>query len=185
MPFDGFTQADYAQKLIDEYRAAGVPPEDVWPQSFNLDDVLYWVRNEPEFGRRAIWLDGRYGDDGFDPMDPATFEPSMWRLKVMGVNTVAPPLWVLVTVEDGRIVPSAYAREAREAGLRIITWTLERSGPLGAGGGWYYQSIAEVTDSDGVVYELLDALAQDVGVEGVFSDWPATVTYYANCVGLD
>ena len=31
---------------------------------------------------------------------------------------------------------------------------------------------------------VLDALAQDVGVVGVFSDWPATVTYYANCAGL-
>tara|TARA_B100000676_G_C18040501_1_gene824616 strand:- start:1182 stop:1931 length:750 start_codon:yes stop_codon:yes gene_type:complete len=40
MPFDGFTQEDYAQKLIDEYKAAGAPPEDVWVQSFNLDDIL-------------------------------------------------------------------------------------------------------------------------------------------------
>ena len=29
MPFDGFTQADYAQKLIDEYKAAGIPASDV------------------------------------------------------------------------------------------------------------------------------------------------------------
>ncbi|CAA6814145.1 MAG: Glycerophosphoryl diester phosphodiesterase (EC [uncultured Thiotrichaceae bacterium] len=27
-------------------------------------------------------------------------------------------------------------------------------------------------------------LAQDVGIKGLFSDWPATVTYYANCKGL-
>ena len=47
MPFDGFTQADYAQKMIDEYKAAGIPASDVWPQSFNLDDVLYWIENEP------------------------------------------------------------------------------------------------------------------------------------------
>jgi glycerophosphoryl diester phosphodiesterase len=26
MPFDGFTQEAYAQKMIDEYKAAGVPP---------------------------------------------------------------------------------------------------------------------------------------------------------------
>lgn len=31
---------------------------------------------------------------------------------------------------------------------------------------------------------LLDMLAKQVGVIGVFSDWPATVTYYANCMGL-
>ena len=56
--------------------------------------------------------------------------------------------------------------------------------PAGCGG-WYYQSIADVTDNDGVVFELIDVLAQDVGVEGIFSDWPATVTYYANCFGLE
>jgi glycerophosphoryl diester phosphodiesterase len=37
-------------------------------------------------------------------------------------------------------------------------------------------------DSDYLV--LLDVLARQVGVRGVFSDWPATVTYYANCFGL-
>jgi glycerophosphoryl diester phosphodiesterase len=36
MPFDGFTQEAYAQKMIDEYKAAGVPPRDVWPQSFDI-----------------------------------------------------------------------------------------------------------------------------------------------------
>ena len=35
------------------------------------------------------------------------------------------------------------------------------------------------------MYQALDALAQDVGVIGVFSDWPATVSYYASCMGLD
>jgi len=184
MPFDGFSQADYAQKLIDEYKAAGVPPEDVWAQSFNLDDVLYWIENEPEFGAQAVFLDGRYDVDGFDPLKPKTFEPSMADLAAKGVNFIAPPLWMLVTVRDGRIVPSPYAIEAKAAGLKLITWTLERSGPLGDGGGWYYQSIADVTNSDGAMFELLDVLAQQVGVEGVFSDWPATTTYYANCMGL-
>ena len=32
--------------------------------------------------------------------------------------------------------PSAYAK-AKAAGLRIITWSLERSGPLSLGGGYY------------------------------------------------
>ena len=31
-------------------------------------------------------------------------------------------------------------------------------------------------------YELLDVLARDVGILGIFSDWPATVTYYDNCM---
>ncbi len=185
MPYDGLTQEAYAQKMIDEYKAAGVPPEDVFAQSFNLADVLYWIKNEPEFGKQAVFLDERDSQPGFDPMKPETLKPGMAELKAMGVNYIGPPMWMLVTVEGGRIVPSAYAREARQAGLKIITWTLERSGPLKAGGGWYYQSIKEVTKSDGVVFELLNVLATDVGITGIFSDWPATVTYYANCMGLD
>jgi len=185
MPFDGFTQEAYAQKMIDDYKAAGIPPEDVWPQSFNLDDVRYWIEHEPAFGKQAVYLDGRYQDKSFDAMKPATHKPSMAELKKMGVNYVAPPMWMLVTVKDGAIVPSPYTRAAKDAGLEIITWTLERSGPLANGGGWYYQSIKDATTSDGVLYELLDVLAQDVGVVGIFSDWPATVTYYASCMGLD
>ncbi len=57
MPFDGFTQEMYAQKLIDELKAAGVRPRDVFPQSFNIDDVLYWVQHEPAFGKQAVFLD--------------------------------------------------------------------------------------------------------------------------------
>ncbi len=184
MPFNGFSQADYAQKLIDEYKAASIPPEDVWPQSFNLDDVLYWIENEPEFGKQAVFLDNNYQDKSFDPMKPETWRHNMADLKAKGVNYISPPMWFLVTAQNGKIVPSAYAKEARAAGLKLITWTLERSGPLKAGGGWYYQSIKDVTDGDGKMFELLHVLAQDVGVEGVFSDWPATTTYYASCMGL-
>jgi len=190
MPFDGFSQADYAQKLIDEYKAAGIDPSRVWAQSFNLSDVIYWIENEPEFGAQAVYLDDRYEasdeDEGLiDPMDAATFKPTMAELKAMGVNYIAPPLWMLVTLDEaGEMVPSVYAEEAQAADLEIITWTLERSGPLGNGGGWYFQSVTDAIDSDGDYFALLDVLAQDVGVVGVFSDWPATVTYYANCKGL-
>ncbi|CTQ33079.1 glycerophosphodiester phosphodiesterase family protein [Jannaschia rubra] len=189
MPHDGFTQEDYAQKLVDEYKAADVPASDVWLQSFDLSDIRYWIENEPEFGAQAVYLDDRYeafdDDEGeIDPMDASTFKPTMQELADMGVNYIAPPLWMLVTSKDGEIVPSVYAEEAKAAGLNMIAWSLERSGPLSDGGGWYYQSIEDVTDNDGVTYELVDALAQDVGVAGIFSDWPATVTFYANCMGL-
>ena len=66
------------------------------------------------------------------------------------MKIIAPPLWVLVTLNDkNEIVPSEYAKAARAAGLDIITWSLERSGPLNAGGGFYYQSIKAATDHDG------------------------------------
>ncbi|WP_299138410.1 glycerophosphodiester phosphodiesterase family protein [uncultured Tateyamaria sp.] len=185
MPFNGFSQQDYAQKLVDEYKTAGVPASDVWLQSFNLDDVLYWVENEPEFGKQAVYLDDSYDVEGFDANDPSTYPDTMDSLYARGVRYIAPPMWMLVTLDGDQIVPSAYAKEAKAAGLKIITWTLERSGPLKTGGGWYFQSTADVIDNDGDYYEVLHVLAQDVGIEGIFSDWPATVTYYANCFGLN
>ena len=187
MPFDGFTQEAYAQKMIDEYKSAGVSPGDVWAQSFSLDDVMYWIGNEPAFGEQAVWLDGRYGSTPpIDPNDPGTFDPTMADLAAAGVNIIAPPMWMLVTLDGDQIVPSAYTDEAKAAGLDIITWTLERSGVLtgGTGGGFYYRSTASITDNDGDAMRMLDVLAQDVGVLGVFSDWPATVTYYASCMNL-
>ncbi|WP_072506409.1 glycerophosphodiester phosphodiesterase family protein [Phaeobacter porticola] len=189
MPFNGMTQEDYAQKLIDAYIAAEIPASDVWVQSFDLSDIKYWLTHAPQFGRQAVYLDDRFArhdtDEGLvDPMDPTTFRPSMQELKEMGLNYIAPPIWMLLTMQDGQMIPSPYAIAARKADLNIITWTLERSGPLKNGGGWYFQSVADAVQSDGATYQVLDVLAQDVGVSGVFSDWPATVTYYANCMGL-
>jgi len=183
MPHDGFSQADYAQKMIDEYKAAGIPASDVWAQSFNLDDVLYWIENEPDFGAQAVYLVQWH--DGFDEQDPETWQQDFAALKDQGVNFLAPSMNMLVTPEDGDFTASAYALAAREAGLSLITWTLERSGPLTSGGGWYFRSVADVTDSDADYFNILRALHEDAGVVAVFSDWPATVTYYANCMGLD
>ncbi|MGA0563959.1 glycerophosphodiester phosphodiesterase family protein [Ancylobacter sp. VNQ12] len=187
MPFEGdYTQQAYAQQMIDEYKAAGVDPRDVYAQSFLLDDVLYWLKAEPAFGAQAVYLDDRdETTKGFDNMKPETWQPSMQELAAKGVKILAPPLWMLVTAKDGRIVPSVYAEEAKKAGLGLITWSLERSGPLKDGGGYYYQSIKSVTDRDGDTLALLDVLARDIGVIGVFSDWPATTTFYANCMKLN
>lgn len=154
MPFEGMSQAAYAQKLINDYKEAGVPPSHVWPQSFNLDDVLYWIEHEPDYGKQAVWLDGRYGKD-MDIMDASTFQPSMQELKAMGVNYLAPPLWMLVTAKDGKIVPSAYGREAKAAGLKLIAWSLERSGNLATGGGWYYRSVNDLIKQEGDVLSLI------------------------------
>lgn len=177
MPFDGFSQEDYAQKMIDEYKDAGIAASDVWPQSFNVDDVYYWIENEPDFGKQAVFLDDvdTYADlaDAIDDLE---------TMKDNGVKIVAPPMWALVTLDGDEIVPSEYAETAKELGFDIITWSLERSGPLKSGGGWYFQSITDEVDTDGDYFELLDVLARDVGIIGIFSDWPATVTYYANCV---
>ncbi len=91
---------------------------------------------------------------------------------------------MLLTNADGTLAASDYARAARDAGITLIAWTLERSGPLASGGGWYFQSVNDIITDDSDYLVALDVLAQDVKVAGVFSDWPATVTFYANCMGL-
>lgn len=186
MPYEGeYSQEDYAQQMINEYKEAGIAPEKVFAQSFNLDDVSYWIAHEPAFGNQAVYLDGRDSDPRFDHSDPNTWSPNMEELANQGVKIIAPPIWMLLALDENKqIVPSNYAIAAKAAGLNIITWTLERSGLLKNGGGWYYQTTTEAINNDGDVFEALDVLAQDVGILGIFSDWPATVTYYANCKGL-
>jgi len=186
MPYEGdYTQQDYAQQMIDEYKEMGVNPRRVFPQSFNLEDIQYWLNNEPRFGKQAVFLDGRYDDPTFDHTDPGTWNPSMEELVADGVKIIAPPMWMLLKVnEKGEIEPSIYAKSAKDAGLEIITWTLERSGLLKNKGGWYYQTTTDVINNDGDMLTVLDVLAKQVGIKGIFSDWAATVTYYANCNNL-
>jgi glycerophosphoryl diester phosphodiesterase len=180
MPYQGtYTQQMYAQQMIDAYKAAGVRPSLVWPQSFNLNDILYWIQKEPAFGRQAVAL---------SPVDvpgdvPAAIAalPSM---RANGVRIIAPPIWALVTLDSqGKVVPSEYALTARRLGFDIISWSLERSGPLTDGGGYYFQSVTPAIKGPGDYYTVLDVLAQRVGIIGMFSDWPGTVSYYANCAG--
>lgn len=179
MPYMGdFTQEDYAQKMIDEYVDAGVPPRRVWPQSFLHDDVYYWIDNT-DYGEQAVALDGDYestADEFGDLFD---------ELASRGVNIVAPPMQRLVEPDPGRTLlmkPSAYAREARSRGLDIITWTLERTAPGLTG--FYWDTLDGTDLVEGDKYNLLYVLAFKVRVLGIFSDWPATVTFFANCFKL-
>ncbi len=181
MPFNGFTQEMYAQKLIDELKAAGISASDTYVQSFNLDDVKYWIEKNPNFGKQAVYLDDRV----YEQTDFVASKENMKALAEAGVNIIAPPLFALVELNDkNEMVASNYAKLAKQADLDIIAWTLERSGPLAQGGGWYYQSVNEGINNDGDMMKMLDVLAQDIKVLGVFSDWPATVTYYANCMNI-
>lgn len=132
-------QEQYAQALIDELRAARVDPHDVWAQSFNLADVLYWIRSAPEFGRQAVYLDSI--DPTVAPPIPRLTFAELGEIRREGVRIIAPPMWALLAVNDaGEIVPSEYAQDIRKAGLDIIAWTFERS-DLRQGAsraGWYY-----------------------------------------------
>jgi glycerophosphoryl diester phosphodiesterase len=181
------SQAKYAQAMIDEFKRAGVNPKDVWAQSFNLDDVLYWIRNEPRFGRQAVYLDDVDPSAGFPPLTVAELRD----IRRKGVRIFAPPIPALLAVDDSSnsLVPSQYAEEIKAAGLDIITWSFERADLRrgAAFGGFYaaYDPQGKVVKTDSDMYLALDVLAQDVGVIGVFSDWPGTVSYYASCLGLD
>lgn len=182
------SQAAYAQAMIDDYKAARIPAGDVYAQSFDLNDVLYWIDREPKFGKQAVYL-----DDANVPAELPTLA-ELKALKARGVKIVAPPMWALVTVDgSGKIVPSQYAKNAKAAGLDIITWTLERSGRIveevlptrgTASPSYYYQTTLDALHDDGDIMTTLDVLGRQVGVLGVFSDWSATVSYYASCMGL-
>ncbi|HYQ93659.1 MAG TPA: glycerophosphodiester phosphodiesterase family protein [Burkholderiales bacterium] len=181
------SQSAYAQAMIDDYKAAGISPRKVFAQSFNQDDILYWIRNDPDFGRQAVFLD--------DANVPAEL-PSAATLKGyarQGIRIVAPPMWALLAVDNGKIVPSQYAKDAKAAGLDIITWTLERSGRIveevlptkgTASPSFYYQTTLDALHNDGDILTTLDVLGRQVGILGIFSDWSGTVSYYASCMGL-
>ena len=180
MPFEGFTQEAYAQKMIDEYKAAKIEPRKVFPQSFDQNDIRYWIKNEPSFAKHAVFLDG--ADKVADLPDLA----KLISYKKEGIQIVAPPIFALLDTKDGKLSASAYAKNAKQAGLSIITWSLERSGVMASGkGGWYYQSVNNAISREGDILETLDVLAKDVGIIGIFSDWPGTVTYYASCMGKE
>lgn len=168
------------QKVVQEYVDLGVPSSHVWLQSFNEPDVAYWLANYAStFGKQAVMLDGDYCDGTAAGCADqiARFAP----LRLKGGNYIAPPQQMLLKDVSGGYAPSDYALHAKSAGLKIITWTFERSGVLTPnGGGFYYGTVT--VNNDGDMMNVLHALVHDVGVVGVFSDWPSPVTFYANCM---
>lgn len=178
------SQANYARAMIDDYKAAQVPPSKVFAQSFNKADVLTWIQSDPQFGHQAVYL-----DDANVPADLPSAAELQGYFKE-GIRIVAPPMFALLSVSNGKIVPSPYAKNAKAAGLDIITWTLERSGRIveevlaSPSPSFYYQTTLGALHNDGDIMVTLDVLARDVGVLGIFSDWSGTVSYYASCMGL-
>jgi glycerophosphoryl diester phosphodiesterase len=187
-------QQNYAQAFIDVLEDAGAQPKDVWPQSFNVEDVLYWVE-KTRYGRQAVYL---LDFNSTDPVNDIIIQPPyngmdrakyFMMLKQRGVRYVAPAMPALLAVtQDGAIVPSKLAKDLKGWGFKIITWTFERAdlrnGAAAAGFYYDFDPTGKAIKKDSDMYKALHVLAKDVGIEGIFSDWPATVTYYANCMGL-
>jgi glycerophosphoryl diester phosphodiesterase len=174
----GLDQQSYARKMIQEYIDSGIDPSQVFPQSFNLADVVQWIEEFPTFGLQAVYLISK------DPADPLAGPPSdislqpptleaFVEVRHLGVNIIAPPMPVLLqtSVSGWRIIPSLYAERARRVGFDLISWTVERSGRimedvLEGGGTFYYQTTLDALKNDGDILRTIDVLAQDVGIFG-------------------
>ena len=164
------TVEQYAVLLLKEYQALGVSPDRIFPQSFSWEVIEFWITHYPEYAKNVVFLDGRGRIPGF-----RSTQANMNSMYEKGLRIIAPPIPMLVEVNDqGDLQRTRYADHALDAGLEVITWTFETR-------------LSEVsgfskTESDRI--RVLDALKEEVNVSGVFSDWPETVTRYANCMNL-
>jgi glycerophosphoryl diester phosphodiesterase len=188
--FDGvnLTQETYARKMIKAYIDAGISPKKVWPQSFDFTDVKLWIREFPRYGQQGVFL-----VDADNSGNPTVPRSELGNLRNQGLKVIAPAMPVLLTVDgNNNMAPSVFAKEAKRVGLDIIAWTSERSGRIvedvlsadGKTATFYYSTVPSALSTDGDILTTIDALARRVGIIGLFSDWPATTTYYANCMGL-
>src|SRR5262245_14423781 len=189
-------QEQYAQRFADELRDAGVDAQDAFPQSFNVNDILYWI-NHTHYGRQAVFLVD-YDDvannillfdtTGRQLVSRAEQLAFFRQLRTAGVQIVAPAMPALLGVNGNRVVPSQLAMDLRGMGYDIITWTFERAdlrgGASTAGFSYQFDPAGTAIKNDSALYKALDVLARQVGILGIFSDWPATVSYYASCMGL-
>ena len=153
--------------MIDEYKAAGVPARKVWAQSFSLDDVLYWIStSRPSAGKRCT---------STTPTSPVDL-PSAAELQVAmptgrqdrraaDVGAAGP--------RGRQDRPLPVRQDAQAAGLDIITWTLERSGLLTDGGGFYYQTVSSGHRQPRRHAGGARRARARSGILGIFSDWPA------------
>jgi glycerophosphoryl diester phosphodiesterase len=193
MPFgdDGaYTREAYATQMIREYVDLGIPHERVHPQAFDWNDLFFWTMHFPDYARNGYALDSLKNETVLSSREELQkhFQP----LVDYGIKTVAPAIWMLITTAPSPnnasipiIVPSLYAKVAKEdMGLDIVAWTLERSDSLALSPGFYYQSVTDAITSDSDIFTVLNVLAQQVKIRGIFSDFASTATFYANCFGL-
>lgn len=194
-PTNRTPQQNYAQAFADVLAEQGVKPREAWAQSFNVDDVLYWI-DHTRYGKQAVYL---LDFNSTDPVNDIIIQPPYDKmdrmeyfkmLKKRGVRVIAPTMPALLAIDaNDRVVPSKLAKDLKGLGFDIITWTFERAdlrqGASKAGFYYDFDPAGKAIKKDSDMYKALHVLAQDVKILGIFSDWPATVTYYANCMGLD
>jgi len=189
-------QNQYAQKFADALQHEGVKPDDAWPQSFNVNDILYWIKHTA-YGKQAVFLvdydDVKNNILLFDTTGKQLEKKEdqlkfFMELRKAGVQIVAPAMPALLAVNGSRVVPSQLAKDLKGMGFDIITWTFERAdlrqGASKAGFYFDFDPTGAAIKKDSDMYKALDVLAREVKILGIFSDWAATVTYYASCMDL-
>ncbi len=164
------TLEHYAELLLKEYQNLGISPDRIFLQSFSWDVIEFWLTHYPEHAKNIVFLDGRGRIPGF-----RSTQASMNSLYEKGLRIIAPPIPMLVEVNDqGELRRTSYADHALAAGLEVITWTFETR----------LSEISGFSKVESDRIRVLEALKEEVNVRGVFSDWPETVTRYANCMNL-
>ena len=150
--------------MIQDFIDARVSPRNVYPQSFDINDVLYWVDQfpPPTASRRSISTATGTATTGVYPPSVTDFK----ALRKQGVNIVAPSIPYLLTLDSNDdIVASDYARNANRARMKIITWSHERSGRIVeevlAGSAGYYSTVVAGLENDGDMMTVVDVLARD------------------------
>jgi glycerophosphoryl diester phosphodiesterase len=190
------SQEIYAREFARALDAAGVRPRDAFPQSFNVNDILYWIDNTG-YGRQAVFLVDYDADKDnillFDTTgkqieDRGEQLKFFAELRKRKVQIIAPAMPALLAVSGSQVVPSQLAKDLKAMGFDLITWTFERAdlrqGASKAGFYFDFDPTGAAIKKDSDMYKALDVLARDVKILGIFSDHPATVTYYANCMNL-
>lgn len=124
------------------------------------------------------------------------------NLSDLGVDLFAPAIPVLVANGPHRnVVPSRTAAFLKELNVpHIGSWSLERQGcevrdqvspevpgqvmaPCGQTNAFYFAPVENSSTFQHVdVLQVLDVLFRDIGLAGLFSDFPATVSMYVNCI---
>eukprot|EP00928_Gymnodinium_smaydae_P000631 TRINITY_DN10240_c0_g2_i1.p1 TRINITY_DN10240_c0_g2~~TRINITY_DN10240_c0_g2_i1.p1 ORF type:complete len:586 (+),score=84.14 TRINITY_DN10240_c0_g2_i1:63-1760(+) len=138
-------------------------------------------------------------------------EQLLEHLNRLGVNMFSPPIFTLLQNGPNRTIePSDTARMLQRLGVESIgSWSLERQGcepkeslpykqPVTAENNdayiapcwdveaWYYSTTNGNSTWQYVdVLAVLDALFRKVGIKHMFSDFPATVATYVNCILKD
>jgi len=111
----------------------------------------------------------------------------MQELRAKGIRIIAPPTFVLLTSRTGRSCRRSTPGR-RESGARDHHLDAGAVRTHQRGGDPVEELLLPVDHPRSAqrrdILVVLDVLARDVGILGIFSDWSATVTYYANCMGL-